>query len=69
MPLAVGHTLRFGTSSRLYALGGPADLMPPEGLSREQRRQLAALEASRRAKAKQEEVGAQGRSMHISIMY
>ena len=56
VPLAVGHTLRFGTSSRIHVLGGPADLMPPEGLSREQRRQLAALEASRREKEKQQEV-------------
>lgn len=66
VPLAVGHTLRFGTSSRLYALGGPADLMPPEGLSREQRRQLAALEASRRAKAKQEEAAQRAMAAALS---
>lgn len=36
--------MRFGESSRLYVLGGPAELMPEEGPSREQRQQAAALE-------------------------
>jgi hypothetical protein len=40
--------VRFGRSSRTYILGGPAELLPEEGLSRDQRRQLAALEARRR---------------------
>ena len=40
----VGDVMRFGESSRLYVLGGPAELMPEEGPSREQRQQAAALE-------------------------
>ncbi len=45
---SVGDMVRFGRSSRTYILGGPAELLPEEGLSRDQRRQLAALEARRR---------------------
>jgi hypothetical protein len=44
----VGDTFRFGQSSRMYILGGPAELMPEEGLNRLQRRQLAALEAAQK---------------------
>ncbi|GFR41935.1 hypothetical protein Agub_g2728, partial [Astrephomene gubernaculifera] len=65
VPLAVGHTVRFGASSRLYLLGGPAELLPPEGLSREQRRQLAALEASMRMREKEKE--AAQRSMAAAL--
>ncbi|GIL63581.1 hypothetical protein Vafri_17621 [Volvox africanus] len=65
VPLAVGHTLRFGSSSRLYILGGPAELMPPEGLSRDQRRQLATLEASKKMKEKQQQ--AAHRSMAAAL--
>lgn len=39
----VGDQLRFGESSRLYVLGGPEDLMPEEGPSREDRMKQAAL--------------------------
>ena len=38
--------MKFGLSSRLFILGGPAEMMPEEGLSRSQRHQLAALEVS-----------------------
>ncbi|GIL77354.1 hypothetical protein Vretimale_2815 [Volvox reticuliferus] len=65
VPLAVGHTLRFGSSSRLYILEGPAELMPPEGLTRDQRRQLAALEASKKMKEKQQQ--AAQRSMAAAL--
>jgi len=40
----VGDLLRFGQSTRMYLLCGPAELMPEEGLTRDQRRHLAALE-------------------------
>lgn len=36
--------LKFGLSTRLYLFGGPEELRPAEGLSKLQRRQLAALE-------------------------
>ena len=36
--------IRFGLSTRLYLFGGPEELRPAEGLSKLQRRQLAALE-------------------------
>lgn len=36
--------LRLGSSSRVLILGGPEDLMPEEGLSKTQRRTLAAME-------------------------
>ena len=41
---SVGDILKFGQSSRMFILGGPAELMPEEGLSRPQRQHLAALE-------------------------
>ena len=37
--------IRFGQSSRQYILTGSPEFMPEEGPSREQRRQVAALEA------------------------
>lgn len=37
---------RFGRSTRMYILGGPADLMPQEGLTKKQIQQMKALEAS-----------------------
>jgi hypothetical protein len=42
----VGDTIRFGQSSRLYVLTGPAELMPQEGLSKQQKQQLKLLEAA-----------------------
>ena len=41
---SVGDILKFGQSSRLFIIGGPAELMPEEGLSRAQRHHLRALE-------------------------
>ena len=46
VPLRVGDQLRFGQSTRVYVLCGPAELMPEEGLSRAERQQLRALEAA-----------------------
>ena len=37
--------IKLGQSSRTFILGGPQDLMPEEGLSRQQRKALAAMEA------------------------
>ena len=48
LPLRVGDQLRFGESSRTYILGGPAELMPDEGPSREDRMKQAALKVLRR---------------------
>lgn len=44
----MGDQLRFGESSRTYVLCGPADLMPDEGPSREDRMKQAALKVGRR---------------------
>lgn len=52
IPLNVGDMLRFGESSRIMILCGPAELMVEEGPSREQRKQAAALEALKRRKEK-----------------
>lgn len=41
----MGDIVRFGQSSRLYLFTGPAELLPEEGPSRDQRMQLKALEA------------------------
>ena len=38
--------MKFGLSTRLYLFGGPEELRPAEGLSKLQRRQLAALEVT-----------------------
>ena len=38
--------IKLGQSSRTFILGGPQDLMPEEGLSRQQRKALAAMEVS-----------------------
>jgi hypothetical protein len=40
----VGDTFKLGQSSRLYLLGGPEQMMPEEGLSREQRKQLRIMQ-------------------------
>ena len=40
----VGDVVKLGSSSRLFLIGGPPDLMPEEGLSRTQKRTLAAIE-------------------------
>ncbi len=40
----VGDMIRFGLSTRLYLFGGPEELRPAEGLSKLQKKQLAALE-------------------------
>lgn len=42
----VGDTFAFGQSSRMFVLTGPSELMPDEGLSKQQRKQLAMLEAA-----------------------
>lgn len=42
----VGDTFVFGQSSRMFVLTGPPELMPEEGLNKQQRRQLAMLEAA-----------------------
>jgi hypothetical protein len=52
IPLNIGDMLRFGESSRIMILCGPAELMVEEGPSREQRKQAAALEALKRRKEK-----------------
>lgn len=36
--------MKFGLSTRLYLFGGPEELRPEEGLSKQQKKQLAALE-------------------------
>ena len=36
--------VKFGLSTRLYLFGGPEELRPEEGLSKQQKKQLAALE-------------------------
>ena len=40
-PLAVGDQLKFGQSTRMYILAGPAELMPEEGPSLKERKELA----------------------------
>lgn len=40
----VGDMIRFGLSTRLYLFNGPEELRPAEGLSKLQKKQLAALE-------------------------
>lgn len=37
---------KFGRSTRMYILGGPADLMPEEGLTKKQAQEVKALEVS-----------------------
>ena len=43
----VGDLIKFGQSTRLCLLGGPEELLPDEGLNREQRRQQAAMKVQR----------------------
>ncbi|KAF8062663.1 SLC4A1AP [Scenedesmus sp. PABB004] len=49
-PIRVGDQVRFGQSSRTYVLTGPQELLPAEGLSKVQLKQLAMLEAAQRRK-------------------
>ena len=42
----VGDMFKFGRSTRMYILGGPADLMPEEGLTKKQAQEVKALEVS-----------------------
>ncbi|KAK9805589.1 hypothetical protein WJX72_006586 [[Myrmecia] bisecta] len=44
-PFRVGDILRFGQSTRMYIFNGSTELMPEEGLTRQQRQTLRALEA------------------------
>lgn len=44
--LRVGDMFKFGRSHRMHILGGPADLMPEEGLNKKQTQDMKALEAS-----------------------
>eukprot|EP00878_Enallax_costatus_P023914 GHUV01025478.1.p1 GENE.GHUV01025478.1~~GHUV01025478.1.p1 ORF type:complete len:446 (+),score=174.04 GHUV01025478.1:427-1764(+) len=53
-PVRVGDTFGFGQSSRMYVLTGPQELMPQEGLSKQQKKQLAMLEAAQARKAADE---------------
>jgi len=50
VPIRVGDTIKFGQSSRLFLLCGPDDLLPEEGLTRSQKKQLAQLEYAQRMK-------------------
>ena len=43
-PVFVGDQIRFGQSSRIFVVAGASELMPEEGLSRDERRRLRALE-------------------------
>ncbi|KAG1652378.1 hypothetical protein FOA52_007231, partial [Chlamydomonas sp. UWO 241] len=56
VPLPVGSTFKMGQSSRIYVFSGPSDLMPEEGLSRAQKKQLAQMEYSRKMAKKEQEV-------------
>lgn len=42
----VGDLIKFGQSTRMYVFCGPAELMPEEGLTRDQKRHLATLEVA-----------------------
>lgn len=42
----VGDMFKFGRSTRMYILGGPAELMPEEGLTKKHMQAMKALEAS-----------------------
>lgn len=55
---SVGDVVRFGQSSRLYLFTGPAELMPEEGPSLEQRRMAKAM-AMAEARRAQEAVVAE----------
>ena len=50
-PVFVGDQIRFGQSSRVFCVAGAAELMPEEGLSRDERRKLRALEKMSRDEA------------------
>ena len=43
-PVFVGDQIKFGQSSRVFVVSGAVELMPEEGLSRDERRKLRALE-------------------------
>eukprot|EP00775_Hariotina_reticulata_P006570 gene6570-6798_t len=49
-PIRVGDTVRFGQSTRMYVLTGPTELMPAEGLNKQQKKQVALLEAAQARK-------------------
>lgn len=53
VPVRVGDMIRFGLSTRLYLFNGPEELRPAEGLSKLQKKQLAALEAKEKRQAKE----------------
>lgn len=48
--------VRFGQSSRLYVLAGPAELMPEEGPSRAERREMAMLAAGAERREREAQV-------------
>ena len=51
----VGDQMRIADSERMYILSGPQDLMPSQGLSREEKRQALALEAYQNRKKEEEQ--------------
>ena len=53
-PVFVGDQIRFGQSSRVFVVSGAAELMPEEGLSRDERRRLRALETMSEAERTKE---------------
>ena len=53
-PVFVGDQIRFGQSSRVFVFSGAAELMPEEGLSRDERRRLRALETMSEAERTKE---------------
>lgn len=56
VPLHVGDTFKIGQSSRVYIFGGPPELLPEEGLNREERRRLRMLELAQKQKEKDEQL-------------
>ncbi|CAL8465521.1 g5057 [Coccomyxa elongata] len=54
--LRVGDMFKFGRSTRMYILGGPDELRPEQGLTREQRRTAAALEAKEARKIREQQI-------------
>lgn len=52
--LRVGDQMKIADSERIYVLNGPQDLMPAQGLSREEKRQALALEAYKKRKVEEE---------------
>ncbi|GAX81620.1 hypothetical protein CEUSTIGMA_g9048.t1 [Chlamydomonas eustigma] len=58
VPMPVGSTFKLGQSTRIYVFNGPQELMPEEGLSKQQRRQLANLEYAKKMQEKDKKVAA-----------